>query len=665
MKRLFNRNTILIIALIFGIITLVSCTHEPTTDISIPTSTPTASPDPTPTPLDINQVKGKDFNLPFYSDTYGKNLDYILASVDMQNTAELNVIALDNYNIAVSSVGYSMSNVGAKSYCKVDIFDLRTGQMVGSKLFDSSVVHLFVDDGLLSAFDSSTGIFHKFSDYTLVNSLTYDLSQNLPTTMGYDGLSYLTEGCAYMNNNIYYISGNNLLSINLETRDVRTLITADTNGASCYGFIKNSASGKAFSATFSIYGLTTEYIEYVVDFSENVEKIYTGGQAIYFGKNDAVMSYSYKYNTLTKYIDTSTFTLSLRDGEYVSTAIDDYLISSIYDYNSNKTTFNVYEISSGSLLFSHQLGDPTLLSVAIMPERSVLLFVDSNFGIYAVPFYPDKVSPGNENVLETKLEKLATKEENLATASRLNQKYGIVLGLYEEGVRPFDDFSAVAIYDHRTIRTALETIESSLDMLPAGFIQELTSFGDLTNLHILLAGQLIQGSSTGTSNPVAFAVSDYTQKAKVLVLNIEDENLKRTIIHELMHYVEDQILYAKAHFDRGNGLLDWGKLNPVSFSYNFSYVDSNGNDYSNSEYTYGYVSPDNTYFVDTYSKTFPWEDRARILEYLICGDAASAEYFRIYNINVKANYLVDSIKSVFSTWQNVDEMDWYGKISAN
>ena len=73
--------------------------------------------------------------------------------------------------------------------------------------------------------------------------------------------------------------------------------------------------------------------------------------------------------------------------------------------------------------------------------------------------------------------------------------------------------------------------------------------------------------------------------------------------HELFHIIDSRVLSTCNTYD------DWNKLNPKGFSYDTQYTASD------SEERNPYLAPENRYFIDLYSMTYPKEDRARIMEY--------------------------------------------------
>ena len=122
------------------------------------------------------------------------------------------------------------------------------------------------------------------------------------------------------------------------------------------------------------------------------------------------------------------------------------------------------------------------------------------------------------------------------------------------------------------------------------------------------------------------------------------EDLENTIYHEIFHAIEGDMNYSEAAF------FDyevWDGLNPEGFAYDYSYRDNRDN------YNFGYTVADTeheAYFVDVYSKSFPGEDRARIVEYAML-DAADVRRKNIEGsrLQAKLKYICEQIRKGFDT----------------
>ena len=85
----------------------------------------------------------------------------------------------------------------------------------------------------------------------------------------------------------------------------------------------------------------------------------------------------------------------------------------------------------------------------------------------------------------------------------------------------------------------------------------------------------------------------------------------------------------------------WVDLNPYYYEYQYSYTDS-----SDSQFTMYEENPNLVYFVDTYAKSYPTEDYARVFENICNKDSNSIlnKYPHLYD---KALYLKGKLLEAF------------------
>jgi len=215
--------------------------------------------------------------------------------------------------------------------------------------------------------------------------------------------------------------------------------------------------------------------------------------------------------------------------------------------------------------------------------------------------------------------------------------------------------------DDKLIHDSLVTLEKCLSQFPENFFAELTSYGELNELDIMLVGRLIRGDSTSTSNPIGYASSDYENHRKILTIDISSGDFASTVFHEIMHYIDDQSMIAWSEKGIGDGMSDWYSYNPYGFNYNYGYLDAEGNDFYDPQYT---ISDDTNevYFVDSYCKTYATEDKARTFEAImsVSGMYSSAKDYP--HLKAKMQYLVRSIKGTFTTMKDLDKFEWYNNL---
>ncbi len=211
------------------------------------------------------------------------------------------------------------------------------------------------------------------------------------------------------------------------------------------------------------------------------------------------------------------------------------------------------------------------------------------------------------------------------------------LNIYFKELIKNENFTTNIVTDHKTIYQALEEFKPILNKFSPSFF---TSFQNITSnkLNIYLTGKLTPTNiENEAQNPVAYSLN-YNDNYNI-VIDITSSNLKQTLCHELMHNIEFSLKDYQV-------FIDWSKYNPPSFTYTNSY-----NTISPFNFTLNETNPENIYFIDKYSHTYPEEDRARIFEN-ICAYQTSP-ILDYSNLTNKAQYLK---KEVLKYYPNLTEV---------
>lgn len=133
----------------------------------------------------------------------------------------------------------------------------------------------------------------------------------------------------------------------------------------------------------------------------------------------------------------------------------------------------------------------------------------------------------------------------------------------------------------------------------------------------------------GTDAYIVLAAGDTSEKA---------------LYHELYHVMETHILGNSIALDQ------WAKLNPVGFEYDYDYLANAQRDGSE------FLQPDTRSFVDTYSMSYPKEDRARIFEYAMT--AGNEPLFAASPLQYKLKMLCQGIREAFGLKKSTENFPW-------
>lgn len=226
-------------------------------------------------------------------------------------------------------------------------------------------------------------------------------------------------------------------------------------------------------------------------------------------------------------------------------------------------------------------------------------------------------------------------------AAELGAQYGIEILLWDDAmaVQPWDyDFQAEYLVP--VLEWELEQLAGWLENYPQGFLE--TTASNFSSLSICLVRQLT-GSAESGSLDTADGIQYFDGTDAYIALAI-GETSQRALYHEMYHVMETQILNESIALDQ------WDKLNPVGFAYDYDYLANAQRDGSE------YLAPDTRSFVDTYSMSFPKEDRARIMEYAMT--AGSEALFAASPLQYKLKTLCEGIREAYGLEKSPETYLW-------
>lgn len=189
-----------------------------------------------------------------------------------------------------------------------------------------------------------------------------------------------------------------------------------------------------------------------------------------------------------------------------------------------------------------------------------------------------------------------------AYATELNQRYGVEILLYTDAVanQPWD-YTLEAEYQAPMIRRDLELLDQLLAIYPQGFLKQTVDSTSSRVLRICLVRSLT-GTPESGSLETAEGIHFWIEEEPYVALCVGQLNDK-LVFHEIFHAIETKV-YSDSQI-----YYEWDDLNPKGFEYDYNYQD-----YLN-HWDSEYLKDETRAFIDSYSMTFPKEDRARIMEY--------------------------------------------------
>lgn len=231
-------------------------------------------------------------------------------------------------------------------------------------------------------------------------------------------------------------------------------------------------------------------------------------------------------------------------------------------------------------------------------------------------------------------------------ADEIEQRYGVTVLLSEQCTAPCSqsgykvtttnnaDFSN----ESAQVMQSLKCLDAALAIYPEGFCKQFRNNADECGLRFMLVGPI------ESQNGVVGFHYDNTQWYNIAI-DIDLWDITSTLHHELWHATESKLCSVDSYgFNDGT----WETLNPDGFSYigTYSY---DAWEYSTLDDWIYLMEPNDAdvYFIDYYSKTFPGEDRARIMEYIMTFDTDAVRLMQSPHIKAKLQVMADAVRRGF------------------
>lgn len=371
------------------------------------------------------------------------------------------------------------------------------------------------------------------------------------------------------------------------------------------------------SCIYNIHKKTTDYLDNSI-----IEPINNGYMLYNYKDNKVIIK---KENEKKYYLNSKNETSSIKvnnDGTKLITFNDDSKELKIYDLENNKIINKIIlNLSSEEFISLFILND---LAYAVV----------TNGISYDLYVWNYKENTLNESMISHSDSKSKINSYELVT--KIKNEFNVNMYIYEKGVRFFNDFYALPSYDDELTYDSLSKTYKMLSNFNKEFYDKFY-INDNNGIEIYLTDKVAPSDlNIQIKNPSAYSL--VMNNTYIIALNINENSYEKTLCHELMHTIENNMhdLYNNKIL-KNEPFNKWNEYNPKDFKYNNSYIEE-----SNDRYTIS--SEKDVYFIDSYSHTYPSEDRARIFEQF-CKDESIIEKYS--KIKKKAEYLKNEIVNVY------------------
>ena len=207
-------------------------------------------------------------------------------------------------------------------------------------------------------------------------------------------------------------------------------------------------------------------------------------------------------------------------------------------------------------------------------------------------------------------------------AQSLADTYGVKILLGEDVISPWD-YTLTTEYRVEALELGLAQLETALAAYPEEFLTTMVEQTDSGILCISLVRDISQDVD---------GVQYWIEGDACIALKMCD-TMEQDMYHEVSHVLDNFIIANCYAYD------DWEKLNPEGAVYDYNYSDYR----DRTDWTW--LEGEQRAFIDSYSMSYPKEDRARILEYAMT--AGNEELFRSEYLQGKLLKICKGIRESF------------------
>ena len=226
-------------------------------------------------------------------------------------------------------------------------------------------------------------------------------------------------------------------------------------------------------------------------------------------------------------------------------------------------------------------------------------------------------------------------------ALQISQRHGVEILVWEDAlaVAPWD-YRVTEEYQVGILTEQLELLDQRLGNFPEGFLAQLSE--TCSGLTICLVRQL-EGYENLQTLTDASGVQYWTEDHAYIALSTATAT-EGTLYHELCHVIDTRV------FAESNAYDQWEEINPSGFRYDYDFA-------ANAVRNAGeYLRDAERCFIDTYSMSFPKEDRARVLEYAMTPD--NEHYFQSETMQTKLLQICLGFREAFGLKKSSETFLW-------
>lgn len=225
-------------------------------------------------------------------------------------------------------------------------------------------------------------------------------------------------------------------------------------------------------------------------------------------------------------------------------------------------------------------------------------------------------------------------------ADEIAEKYAVEILIHDDMILA-EGYQFTEEYQVAAIRRSLEALDLAMSRFPEGFLK---TAGSASNNRKITISLIRSFEALDRNAPVDLHGLTYWIDGSVYLALPVSDHMEGDFYHELSHALDTYVYSKSIHYDF------WNNCNPEGFAYFENYTD-----YLNMGDS-PWLQPETRAFLDAYSMSFAYEDRATVLEYAMMD--GNAEYFASETMQAKLKQLCMGIRQAFGWKKHEGTFVW-------
>lgn len=319
------------------------------------------------------------------------------------------------------------------------------------------------------------------------------------------------------------------------------------------------------------------------------------------------------------------------------------LIDDVFTYSEKFTAFRLNNGGTFSSLTTDLFDNRTHLSLLSLSSNDMVLFTSEKDGKTKLYIWDLGDSAPEPDPTFHKINTQKFEQEAASKIAKLKEKYGVNIYYDQDSLSGIaDTYEMFATDNYILLMNGLDELEDCMSEYPENFFREVLGH-TMDSLEIYLTDGFRAVYSNEVQNPSAYVTGRDTAIIFCIDLNSAQNNFNSSFAHEIMHIMEYRITEYSQDNNKDISVYWYQELNSPDYPYFFGATDENGNQNTDPTATAMGGDPD-AWFIDTYARTNPFEDTARVIEHMYL---QNSHLFTSEHLKVKGQFLIAVLREVF------------------